>query len=100
MPRAASPFRFAPDFLATTSIGVRMDANTPQNTAALGAGFGIGILWLVMAATSLWSSARGFANDRPDWALAWGLVGILLAAAGTAAIVGTWWHQTRVLRNH
>jgi len=76
-----------------------MDSTTPTNTAALGAGFGLGILWLVMAGTSLWSAARGFLNGRADWGIAWGLVGVLLAAAGTAAIIGTWWHQTRVLRN-
>jgi hypothetical protein len=69
----------------------------PQNTVALGTGFGIGILWLVMAGTCLWSAFRGYANDRPDWGLAWGLVGVLLAAAGIAAMVGTWWHQTRVI---
>jgi hypothetical protein len=48
-----------------------------------------------MAVTSFWSAARGFANDRSDWGIAWGLVGILLLAAGIAAMVGTWWHQTR-----
>jgi hypothetical protein len=53
-----------------------------------------------MAATSLWSSARGYLNGRSDWGLAWLLVGILLLAAGIAAMVGTWWHQTRVLREH
>jgi hypothetical protein len=72
-------------------------ASAPQNTVALGAGFGIGVLWLLMAGTSLWSSVRGYLNGRSDWGLAWGLVGVLLLAAGTAAIVGTWWHQTRVL---
>jgi hypothetical protein len=35
-------------------------------------------------------------NDRGDWALAWGLVGVLLLAAGLAAMIGTWYHQTRV----
>ena len=69
----------------------------PQNTVALAAGFGIGILWIVMAATSLWSAFRGYANDRADWGLAWGLVGVLLLAAGIAAMVGTWWHLTRVV---
>lgn len=68
----------------------------PQNTTALVAGFGVGILWIVMAVTSLWSAARGYANDRSDWGLAWGLVGVLLLAAGIAAIVATWWHLTRV----
>lgn len=70
----------------------------PQNTAALGFGFGIGIFWWVMAVTALWSSARGYANERYDWGLAWGLVGALLLAAGTIAMVGTWWHLTRVSR--
>jgi hypothetical protein len=71
--------------------------HAPQNTAALGAGFGIGVLWLAMAAACLWSSLRGYANDRLDWGLAWGLVGVLLLAAGIAAMVGTWWHLTRVV---
>ncbi len=68
----------------------------PQNTAALGAGFGVGILWVLMAVTSLWSSARGYANDRADWGLAWALVGVLLLAAGLSAMIATWWHLTRV----
>ena len=68
----------------------------PQNVVALGAGFGIGIFWLLMAGTSLWSAWRGYSNDRPDWTLAWGLIGLLLAAAGIAAMLGTWWHLTRV----
>lgn len=68
----------------------------PQNVVALGTGFGIGVLWLIMAGTSLWSAARGYANERYDWGIAWGLVGLLLAAAGIAAMVGTWWHLTRI----
>jgi hypothetical protein len=73
-------------------------ASPPQNTIALGAGFGIGLLLLGLGVASLWSAARGFLNQRHDWGLAFGLVGVLLAAAGVAALVGTWWHQTRVLR--
>lgn len=72
----------------------------PQNTVALGVGFGIGILWWLMAGTSLFSSIRGYGNDRYDWGLVWGLVGMLLLAAGTAAMVGTWWHLTRVRTDH
>ncbi len=72
-----------------------MDSSPPQNTVALGAGFGVGLLWLLMSATSLWSSVRGFSNQRSDWGIAWGLVGILLAAAGIGAMVGTWWNLTR-----
>jgi hypothetical protein len=67
----------------------------PQNVPALGTAFGIGILWWLMAGTSIWSGARGFGNDRYDWGLAWTLIGLLLAAAGTAAMIGTWWHLTR-----
>jgi hypothetical protein len=73
-----------------------MATEGPQNTAALGAGFGVGIFWIVMALTALWSSVRGYANQRDDWGLAWALVGILLLAAGLAAMIGTWWHLTRV----
>jgi hypothetical protein len=71
----------------------------PQNTTALGIAFGVGILWWLMAATSLYSSFRGYSNGRFDWGLTWGLIGMLLLAAGTAAMVGTWWHLTRV-RDH
>lgn len=71
-----------------------MASGPPQNTAALGAGFGVGILWVIMAVTSLWSSVRGFANNRDDWGFAWGLVGILMLTAGIGAMVATWWHLT------
>jgi hypothetical protein len=96
------PFLFRWPFGGRTfgmRIMVQDRSAPPQNTAALGAGFGIGLLWWVMAVTCLWSSYRGYANDRYDWGLGWGLVGVLLAAAGTAAMVGTWWHLTRV-REH
>ena len=64
----------------------------PRHPAALAVGFGIGLLWLLMAGTCLWSAARGYLNHRYDWGLVWGLVGLLLAAAGIAAMVGTWRH--------
>lgn len=66
----------------------------------LGTGIVVGVLWLLMAGTSIWSAIRGAANDRGDWALAWGLVGGLLLVAGLAAIIGSWWHENRVRRNH
>ena len=66
----------------------------------LGTGIVIGVLWLLMAGASIWSAVEGGANGREDWALAWGLVGGLLAIAGLAAIVGSWWHETRVRRDH
>lgn len=74
-----------------------MAARPPQNTTALGIGFGIGVLWVIMAVTALWSAIRGYLNHRWDWGLAWILIGLLMLAAGIAAMVGTWWHQTRVL---
>lgn len=72
------------------------NSGAPQNTTALATGFGIGILWLLMAGTCAWTAVRGWSNNRPDWGLIWGVVAFLLAAAGTAAMVGTWWHLTRV----
>lgn len=72
----------------------------PQDTFALGTGFGIGLFWWLMAGTCLWSSFRGYSNDRWDWGLAWGLIGLLLFAAGTAAMFATWWHLTRVRPHH
>jgi len=65
----------------------------------LGTGIVVGVLWLIMAGTSIWSAMRGAANHREDWALAWGLVGGLLLIAGLAAIIGSWWHETRVRRD-
>lgn len=66
---------------------------------AFGAGFGIGILWIILAIRTLASAAGGFANQRTDWGVGWGLVGVLLLTAGITAIVGTWWHDRQV-RTH
>ena len=59
-------------------------------------GFIIGVLWIGMAATAIWASARGYANDRSGWGLGWGLVGAFLTGAALAALIGTWWHNFRV----
>ena len=48
------------------------------------------------AVSPLATVARGYLNDRYDWALLWGLVGALLLGAGLAAMIGTWWHLTRI----
>ncbi len=69
-----------------------------RTAAAWAAGIIVGLLWLAMSVACLASSARGYANNRGDWGLAWGLIGVLLGIAGLASLVGTWWHQTRVLR--
>jgi hypothetical protein len=67
---------------------------------AMGAGFGLGAVYIVLSLLALLSAARGLSNDRGDWALGWGLVGVLLLAAGIVAIVGTWWHHNRVVKRH
>lgn len=72
----------------------------PRNTVALGAGFGIGVLWVIMAGTSLWSSVRGYSNHRYDWGLAWGLIGLLLLAAGLISMIATWRHLTTSHDSH
>lgn len=61
-------------------------------------GGGIGFLLILMAALSLLSAAEGLRNDRFDWFMGWGLVGVLLLMAGAAAAIGTWNHLYRVLR--
>lgn len=68
----------------------------PRNLPALATGFGIGVLWLLMAGTCFWSAVRGYQNQRADWGVLWGLVGLLLTGAGLGAIIGTWWHLTRI----
>lgn len=59
-------------------------------------GYGIGLLWSALGVLSLKSAADGFLYDRLDWGVGWGLVGILLLAAGVISLVGTWWHLNRV----
>jgi len=56
------------------------------------AGFGIGVIWVVLAIATLIAAARGSTYDRPDYALSWGLVGLFLLGAGLSALIGTWWH--------
>jgi hypothetical protein len=63
-----------------------------SNRLALAAGFGIGIVWIASALYVLVYAIRGFSDRRPDYGMAWSLVGVLLLAAGVAAVVGTWWH--------
>ncbi len=74
------------------------DSDGLMTKLAYAAGFGIGAIWVALAILTLRSAAQGFMYDRTDWGVGWGLVGILLLAAGLSAIVGTWWHQNRVKR--
>lgn len=71
---------------------------TPKVAATL-PGLIIGLLWLAMAAATIASSMRGYANDRSGWGLGWGLVGFFMLAAALSALVGTWWHNYRVTRD-
>ena len=66
------------------------------NKLALTVGFGIGLSWIVMALYILVNAFAGISDSRPDYGLAWGLAGILLLAAGVAALIGTWWHVLRL----
>jgi Mg/Co/Ni transporter MgtE len=64
------------------------------------AGFVVGIIWIAMALAALWQSHWGRSNGRADWALAWGLIGLLLLAAGVAAIAGALHHKNLVESHH
>lgn len=64
------------------------------------AGFVIGLILLALAANAIWGSFQGYQNGRSDWGLGWGLVGFFLLAAGLSAVIGTWWHNFRVKRDH
>ena len=68
--------------------------------AAMAPGLIVAVLWLAMAAITISSSVRGYANDRAGWGLGWGLVGFLLLGAALAALGGTLWHNFRVNRRH
>lgn len=63
----------------------------------MGMGAVIGILWIAMAGAALRSAFGGLGRGLLDWFVGWGLVGVLLLAAGCAALIGTWWHQFRVV---
>lgn len=86
--------------MATAHETTTAQHGPPRNNAALLAGFGIGIFWVIMGITALWSSVRGYNNHRYDWGLAWGLIGLLITAAGMIAMIATWWHLTRVHDDH
>ncbi|HET9986475.1 MAG TPA: hypothetical protein VFQ38_23055 [Longimicrobiales bacterium] len=79
-----------------------MDANDTSKPSmiAIGSGLIIGVLWLAMAGYVLYSAFTGLARGRPDWWLAWLLVGLLLGAAGASAIIATFYHQFRVKAQH
>lgn len=77
--------------------GMGMSVEKRRTVIAWVSGVVVGLLWIAMALTCIVSGVRGYANDRGDWGLAWTLIGTLLLVAGLAAIIGTWWHQRRVL---
>lgn len=63
-------------------------------------GFTIGVVLILLALNTLASSARGFRQGLLDWGVGYGLVGVLILAAGLSSIIGTWWHQNRVVGRH
>lgn len=69
------------------------NGHSEPNKLALAVGFGIGVLWLAMAAWCLANGLKGYSNHRTDYGFLWVVVGVLLTGCGSAALVGTWWHQ-------
>ena len=55
-------------------------------------GFVIGLIWLVFAAVAFKNSAAGWSAQASDLGFWWGVVGVLLAIAAGAALLGTWIH--------
>jgi len=76
------------------------DFDARPNRIALIVGFGIGVLWLDMAFWCLANGIKGYSNQRTDYGLIWTVVGVLLLGCGSAALVGTWWHQFPLKRRH
>ncbi|MGH7467694.1 MAG: hypothetical protein ACRENP_06860 [Longimicrobiales bacterium] len=70
------------------------NGHQPNKLAVL-AGFGIGLTWILTALYTLVRAFGGLRDDRYDYGVAWTTVGVLLLAAGIAALIGTWWHQLR-----
>ena len=70
-----------------------VNGTNKANPLALAAGFGIGVIWIAIAVWCLAAAFKGFGDARNDYGLVWSIVGVLLLGAGTAALVGTWWHQ-------
>lgn len=77
-----------------------MARHSENGRSGLIAGVVIGVLWIAMAVATLLSAAEGYQNNRNDWGLGWGLVGLLLLAAGVASIIGSWWHHRHTTRHH
>jgi hypothetical protein len=76
------------------------DFDAKPHRLALAAGFGIGLVWLVMGLWCLVNGIQGYSNHRTDYGLLWTVVGVLLLGCGSAAIFGTWWHQFPLKQRH
>ena len=55
-------------------------------------GFVVGLVWLVFAAVAFKNSAAGWSAQASDLGFWWGVIGVLLAIAAGAALLGTWIH--------
>lgn len=76
------------------------NGSSAPNKLAVAAGFGIGITWIALALWCLAAGFKGYSNDRTDYGLVWTMVGLLLLGAGSAALIGTYWHQFVLKRKH
>ena len=55
-------------------------------------GFAVGLVWLVFAVGAFKNSAAGWSAQASDLGFWWGVIGVLLALAAGAALLGTWIH--------
>jgi len=55
-------------------------------------GFVVGLVWLVFAVGAFKNSAAGWSAQASDLGFWWGVIGVLLAMAAAAALLGTWIH--------
>jgi hypothetical protein len=55
-------------------------------------GFAVGLAWLGLAVGAFRNSSAGWGAEATDLGFWWGVIGLLLTIAATAALVGTWLH--------
>jgi hypothetical protein len=55
-------------------------------------GFVIGAVWLVFVFVAFSRSSEGWGGGHSDLGFWWGVIGVLLTGAATAAFLGTWIH--------
>ena len=58
-------------------------------------GFGVGVLYLIIAFGAFRKSSAGWAADHSDLGFWWGVIAALLTIAALGALIGTWIHTSR-----